>query len=86
MYNQLSMGQNYQKLKGNCLIDGLYGTKLSKIEAKLSHKNQIKCKGRKIVTKTGCQSKFCIEEWQTASEKRSMNLSDRMPQLVIATV
>jgi hypothetical protein len=32
------MGQNYQKLKQNCLIDGLYGTKQVENKAKLSHR------------------------------------------------
>jgi len=32
------MRQNYQKLKGNCLIDGLYGTKQVENKAKLSHR------------------------------------------------
>jgi hypothetical protein len=32
------MGQNYQKLKQNCLIDGLYGTKQVENKAELSHR------------------------------------------------
>ncbi|AWI11458.1 hypothetical protein CQJ30_04240 [Caldibacillus thermoamylovorans] len=78
--------ENKPKLSHRIVGTTLYGTKLSKIEASLSHKNQIKCKERKTVTKTGCQSKFCIEEWQAVPEKCSMSLSDRMPQLVIAMI